>query len=51
MRITYTVGWWLSFCDKRPAYAAGDLVSLRRLFGVVLVVLGLIGSFYFIGND
>jgi len=50
MRITYTAGWWISFCDKRPAHAAGDLLSLRRLLGVVLVVIGLIGSFYFIGH-
>jgi hypothetical protein len=20
MRITYTAGWWLSFCDKRPVW-------------------------------
>ena len=46
MRITYTAGWWLSFCDKRPAHAFGDLLSARRLLGVILVVLGLIGSFY-----
>lgn len=50
MRITYTVGWWLSFCDKRPALAAGDLLNHpRRLLGVALVVLGVIGSFYVIG--
>jgi hypothetical protein len=51
MRITYTAGWWLSFCDKRPTQAAGDLVSLRRLFGVVLVVIGLVGGFYVVGHD
>ena len=51
MRITYTAGWWLSFGDKRPAQAVGDLLSPRRLLGVILVVLGLIGSFYFIRHD
>ena len=50
MRLTYTAGWWLSFCDKRPANAARDILSPpRRLLGVVLVVLGLIGSFYVSG--
>ena len=48
MRITYAAGWWLAFGDKRSPRAAGDLLTLRRLLGVVLVVLGLIGSFYFI---
>ncbi len=51
MRLMYTAGWWLSFCDKRPDAAARDLLSSpRRLLGIVLVVFGLIGSFYFIGH-
>jgi hypothetical protein len=50
MQLTYTAGWWLAFCDKRPAVTARDLLSLQRLLGVVLVALGLIGSFYLIGH-
>src|SRR5215204_5545755 len=47
MRITYTAGWWLSFCDKGPTPVARDLLRHpRRVVGIVLVVLGLIGSFY-----
>ena len=49
MRIAYTAGWWLSFCDKRPAPVARDLLGHpRRVLGIVLVVLGLVGSFYII---
>ena len=49
MRLTYTLGWWLSFCDKRPAQSAGDLLRYpRRLLGLALVLVGLIGSFYFV---
>ena len=51
MRLIYTAGWWLSFCDKGPVNATRDLLSQpRRLLGVVLVVVGLIGSFYVIGH-
>jgi hypothetical protein len=50
MQLTYTAGWWLAFCGKSPALAARDLLSLQRLLGVVLVALGLIGSFYVVGN-
>jgi hypothetical protein len=49
MRATYCLGWWLSFCDKRPAQSAGDLLNhSRRLLGLALMVVGLIGSFYFV---
>ena len=52
MRLTYTLGWWLSFCDKRPAQSAGDLVShSRRLLGIALVAVGLIGSFYVVRHQ
>jgi len=52
MRVTYTAGWWLSFCDKRPAHGVDELFRHpRRLLGIALVVLGLIGSFYVIGRN
>jgi hypothetical protein len=46
MRITYTAGWWLSFCDKGSTHAVSALVNVRRLCGILLVLIGLIGSFY-----
>ncbi len=46
MRVTYTAGWWLAFSDKRPVHATGELLSQwRRLLGIVLILVGLIGSF------
>jgi hypothetical protein len=46
-RIVLTVGWWLSFCDKRPAHTGSELVTNpRRLLGIVLVVVGTVGQFY-----
>jgi hypothetical protein len=46
-RIVFTVGWWLSFCDKRPAHTGSELLTnARRVLGIVLVVVGIVGQFY-----
>jgi hypothetical protein len=51
MRLTFVAGWWLSFCDKRPVHRGAELRQGRRLIGIIVVLIGLIGSFYFIGHN
>jgi hypothetical protein len=47
MRLLYTAGWWLAFGDKRPVQTIKDVLqNACRLTGVVLIVVGLFGSFY-----
>lgn len=51
-RLTYTAGWWLSFCDKRPALGTEDLLkSPHRLVGVILILSGLVGTFYVLARN
>ncbi len=49
-RIVFAVGWWLAFCGKLPAL---DFIGLRaplRMTGLVLILVGLVGGFYFVGR-
>ena len=45
-RTIFTVGWWLSFGDKRPPHTGSELLAARRMLGIVLVVAGIVGQFY-----
>ena len=45
-RTLFTVGWWLSFCDKRPPYTGSELLTAWRARGIVFVVAGIVGQFY-----
>lgn len=49
MRIVFTAGWWLSFCDKRPAHTLSEMAHPLRIIGVILILLGIAGQFYFVG--
>ena len=46
-RLAFTGGWWLAFCSKRPPQSISELLlSSPRAIGVVLLLLGLMFSFY-----
>jgi hypothetical protein len=45
--IVFTVGWWLSFCDKSGPNTWSSLVTPIRITGIVLILAGLAGQFYF----
>ena len=47
-RIITTVGWWLCFAEKRPAYHFSELVHPRGIVGIVFMVFGLAAQFYFV---
>jgi hypothetical protein len=42
-RLTFTLGWWLAFCDKRPARTTAEILTVpRRAIGFVLALFGLL---------
>ena len=44
-----TTGWWLSFCGKRPWRTLSDLTTHPiEIIGLILVLAGLVGKFYFV---
>ena len=46
-RAMFLLGWWLSFCSKRPATTwSGIVATPLRVTGAVFVVLGIVGQFY-----
>jgi hypothetical protein len=46
--IVFTLGWWLSFCDKRGVQnSLSSLATPVRITGIVLILAGLAGQFYF----
>jgi len=50
MRIVFTAGWWLSFGEKRPAHTLSEMVHPIGIIGVILILLGIAGQFYFVGH-
>jgi len=50
MRIIFTAGWWLSFGEKRPAHTLSEMVHPIGIIGVILILLGIAGQFYFVGH-
>ena len=51
MRIVSTAGWWLSLCDQIQPRTFSDVARHpRRLVGLVALLAGLAGQFYFIGR-
>ena len=50
VRIIFTAGWWLSFCDKRPARTLSEMAHPLGIIGVIMILLGIAGSFYFVGR-
>ena len=50
MRIICTAGWWLSFGEKRPARTLSEMVHPLGINGVILILLGTAGQFYFVGH-
>lgn len=50
MRIVFTAGWWLSFCDKQPARTVSEMAHPIRIIGVIVLVIGIVGQFYFAGR-
>jgi len=52
MRLIYTAGWWLAFCEKQPALGTEELLKRpHRLVGMILVLSGLVGSFYVLARS
>jgi hypothetical protein len=49
-RIMNTAGFWLLFCAKRPARTLAEMVHPRGIMGGILILLGIAGSFYFVGR-
>jgi hypothetical protein len=49
MQILFTMGWWLSFCGKRPR-TLSEMAQPAGIIGVILILLGLAGQFYFVGR-
>jgi hypothetical protein len=50
MRITFTAGWWLCCCDKRPPRTLSEMLHPLGILGIILIVLGIAGQFYFVGR-
>jgi hypothetical protein len=50
MRIVFTAGWWLSFCDKQPARTISEMARPIRMIGIIALLLGIVGQFYFAGR-
>jgi hypothetical protein len=50
MRVIFTAGWWLSFDEKRPAHTLSEIVHPIKIIGVILILLGIAGQFYFFGH-
>lgn len=49
MRLIFSAGWCLSFCDKQPDLRGAKLLTnARRLLGLVLGTVGLVGQFFVI---
>jgi hypothetical protein len=47
MRTLFAAGWWLALCEKQPPRTFRALATHpRRLIGIMLLVIGLIGQFY-----
>lgn len=52
MRIVFTAGWWLSFCDQtQPRTFSEMLQDPRRVVGIITLVVGLVGHLYSIGRS
>lgn len=49
-RISFTAGWWLSFGGKRSLFTLSEIVHPPGIIGAILMVLGLVGQFYFVGH-
>jgi hypothetical protein len=46
-RLALIAGWWISFCDKRPAHSIVELLrSPRHAVGAAIAVIGLALGFY-----
>ncbi len=51
MRIIFVAGFWLCFCEKRPARTLSEMLHPLGIIGTILCLTGLAGSFYFIGHQ
>lgn len=45
-RTVFTVGWWLTFCDKRPSRLSD--YGARHIAGLIFVVGGILAQFYLV---
>ncbi len=45
-RIAFTLGWWLAFGRKLPARTL--LEKAPGIVGAILVLIGIVGQFYFV---
>jgi len=50
MRAIFIAGWWLSYGEKRPACTLSEMARPLGIIGVILMLLGLAGQFYFVGH-
>lgn len=49
MRTIFAAGWWLSFCEKRLPRTLSEMRPLG-IIGLVLILFGVAGEFYFVGR-
>lgn len=50
MRMVFTAGWWLSCCQKRPPHTLSEMFHPAGIVGIILILLGMAGQFYFTGR-
>ena len=48
--ITFIAGWWLCFCTKQRRIYFREMFDPLGIVGLLLVALGLAGSFYFVAK-
>jgi hypothetical protein len=46
--ITFIAGWWLCFGEKQSKGAFREMLHPLGIVGLILVVLGIAGQFYFV---
>jgi hypothetical protein len=49
-RFIFTAGWWLCFTEKQPARTLSEIVRPRGIVGLILILVGIAGQFYFVGH-